>query len=490
MAVYDISDMDELTKDMYLRLRDPPVKSPRESATMAKIKIDRRLYDFVEERTSPNYTNLEDVGNGRKGNIIEASFYQVHDGKQEELDQWYREEHLEMLSKVPGWLRTRRFVTSAIDSKASFEFLALHEFSPSNGFGGSEFQAAISTPWSKNIDESVVKWKNLRGYDLYYTFGPAPRYLSSQLADWELTDPQSSRTRTFSSSVSGNGAIESWITTVDGVEIPYRLEGSSDPDAPLIVLSNSILVTYGIWDGFIEAFFSNPENRKYRVLRYLKRGRNSKCGETKITVDVLAADIISLLDALRVKQAAAIVGVSLGGCTTLNTALKYPERVASFVSCDTSAKSPAGNSKAWGQRIEVAESESAISPTSSEKIVGGKLAELTTKRWFLPASYDGGELEKKCWAVNEMVKNNSLEGFKKSVEALFEYDLQHEMKSAQVQGMFLVGGGDGVLPGTMKTMSEEYGNGARYQIIDGAGHLPMVEKPREVAEAVSTFLAS
>ena len=91
--------------------------------------------------------------------------------------------------------------------------------------------------------------------------------------------------------------------------------------------------------------------------------------------------------------------------------------------------------------------------------------------------------------VKDMVKNNSLEGFKKSVEALFEYDLKEAMKTSNVKGAFVVGSGDGVLPGTMKEMSASYGsNGAAYEVIDGAGHLPMVEKPQKFAEVVTKLL--
>lgn len=40
----------------------------------------------------------------------------------------------------------------------------------------------------------------------------------------------------------------------------------------------------------------------------------------------------------------------------------------------------------------------------------------------------------------------------------------------------------------MKAMHEKL-DGSQYVTIEGAGHLPMVEKPVEVAEAVSAFLA-
>ncbi|KAG0650087.1 hypothetical protein D0Z07_3483 [Hyphodiscus hymeniophilus] len=492
MAVYDITDMAELTKDTYLRLRDPPVKSQRESDTMAKIKVDRKLYDFIESRISPAFKELDRVEIEGAGNVMVAVLSTLHPGadKKAELERWYREEHIDMLSKIPGWLRTRRFVTSSIDSNAPIEYLALHEYAPKNGLDGSEFKAATTTKWCAEINTNTVKTKIRRVYDLYYTFGPAPRYLAPGLQNWELSDPASSKTKIYPDGFGDSGAVESWVTTADEVELPYRLEGSSEADAPLIVLCNSILVDWRIWDGFLTTFFAAPGNKKYRVLRYLTRGRFSKCGTKPINVDVLASDIIAILDALRVKKAAAVIGVSLGGATTLNTALKYPDRVGCFVSCDTSSKSPAGNSKAWGDRIAIADREGASAP-SGEKIVGEELAEVTTRRWFVKESYNGGDLENTIGEVKEMVKTNSFEGFKRSVEALFEYDLKEEMKASEVKGMFVVGGGDGVLPGTMKEMAASYGkNGTRYEVIEGAGHLPMVEKPKEFAEVVSGFMAS
>lgn len=491
MAIYDVADMEELTKDAYLRLRNPPVKSQREVDTMKQIKVDRKLYDFIESRESKDFKKLEDVQNEGEGNVMVAVALDLQPGtdNKAELDKWYREEHIDLLSKVPGWLHTRRYVTSAIDPNAAVEYLALHEYAPKNGLDGSEFKAATTTKWNAEIMTNVVKEKRRRVYQLYYTFGAAPRYLGPNISSWELSDPQSTKTRILPTSIGGAGAIESWVTTKDGVELPFRLEGSPDLDAPLIVLSNSILVDYGIWDGFLELFFSVPEHKKYRVLRYLTRGRSSKCGTAPVTVDVLASDIIALLDALRVKKAAAVIGVSLGGATTLNMALKYPERVASFISCDTSSKSPAGNSKVWGERIAVAEKEGASA--SGEPIVGEELAEMTTRRWFVKESYDGGPLEKKLGEVKKMVKTNSLAGFKKSVEALFDYDLKAEMKDSKVKGAFVVGSRDGVLPGTMKEMASAYGaNGAAYQAIEAAGHLPMVEKPQEFTDFVGKFLSA
>jgi pimeloyl-ACP methyl ester carboxylesterase len=122
-------------------------------------------------------------------------------------------------------------------------------------------------------------------------------------------------------------------------------------------------------------------------------------------------------------------------------------------------------------------------------IVGQDLAEATVRRWFVKESYEDKEVEKKIQRVKDMVATNSLPGFKDSVKALHEYDIREKMAGYKGKGAFLVGAGDGVLPKTMKeNMAEKLGSGVELKVVDEAGHLPMVEKPEEVAEFVARFL--
>ncbi|KAI9696525.1 MAG: hypothetical protein M1820_008153 [Bogoriella megaspora] len=489
MAIYDFDDTGDLaTKESYTRLRLPGVASQREFDVKSQVKIDRGMYDLVESKEVEEFKRLEEMRNEGEGNYVIAVTMTVQNGVDEkELEKWYTEEHIPLLAKVPGWRRSRRFWTSRVDDRGKREHLALHEYARENGVDKSEeFTRATSTEWREKVMRDVVDEKWRRNYELYYTFRPCPRDLCNLETDWQHTD---GKTRTVPKSSKKWGAIESYVTTEDGVELPYRLEGSGEPDAPLIVLANSILVEYGIWDDFVDDFLSTAGNGRYRILRYNSRGRSKNAGNVPVTLDVLTSDIIALLDALRVVKAAAIIGVSLGGATTLNTALKFPDRVEALISCDTNAKAPPSNPKAWGERVEVAEKEDAQAQ-SGAKVVGEQLAEMTVRRWFVKESYDGAGLERKVERVKSMVHNNSREGFKKGVQALYAYDMKDEMKQAKIKAAFVVGGGDGVLPKTMKEMSDEYGKGAEYFVVEGAGHLPMVEKPKEVAQFASKFLSS
>ncbi|KAK5791852.1 hypothetical protein VI817_007161 [Penicillium citrinum] len=493
VALYDITDMDELTRKTYLDLRTDLIKTEREKKTMAQIDVGRLLYDLVEERRIPNYRPLEsqaDDSPETRGSVMIAVTTTTHDDpqKQAEHDRWYREEHFDMLSRVPGWRRSRLFVTAAIDSQAPRETLALHEYAPVNGLGGDAHKAAMNTPWREKLQQEVVTSKRRRVYQWYYTFGPAPRELSS-LASPDCVGPWSSndgKTRTLPSTT--RPAVESYITTADGVEIPYRLEGSTDPIAPVVVLSNSILVNWNIWDRFVDAFLAKKENQHYRIVRYLTRGRHSASGEQPVNIDLLASDLNTLLEHLRVPpKAARLIGVSLGGVTVLNTSLLFPERVGAFIACDTNSSAPESNRKAWGDRVAMCDQEGSVDPETKEPIVGENLAEVTTRRWFVPESY---ETQPEVLApVKEAVRTNSLKGFAHSVQALCAYDIRERMGHATVPGLFVAGANDGVLPQTMQKMAADLKGGAELKIIDKAGHLPMVEQPGAFAEVVTEYLS-
>jgi pimeloyl-ACP methyl ester carboxylesterase len=497
MAIYDFDELEWLTREPYTKLRSAPVQSQRERDTMKQIFVDRRSYDLLGEWKGDDFRDLQKVENEGEKNVMIAVSFSLQDGegKEEELKKWYDEEHVPLLRKVPGWRRTRRFVTSYLDlesgHKTQKEYLALHEYAPQNGLGGPEFKAATTTEWCDKIYKDVVKERKRRVYDLYYTFGPAQRDLKSlESKDAVQAEVTEGLVKTYPAHTTSNNrpAIESFITTQDGVQLPYRLEGSSDPNAPLLVLVNSILVDYGIWDDFVSHFLHLTGN-KYRVLRYNTRGRTTLPGDSTspITIDTLTADVITILDALRAKHAS-IVGVSLGGATALSAALKHPDRISAFIGCDTNAFAPPSNANAWNERVEMAQKEGSKDP-SGEPIVGEQLAEITVRRWFVKESYDDAELAGKIQRVKDMVRLNSLPGFRDSVKALHQYDLRDGMQGYAGKGAFLVGAGDGVLPKSMKeNMAEKLGKGVELKVVDGAGHLPMVERPEEVARFVAEFL--
>jgi len=293
-----------------------------------------------------------------------------------------------------------------------------------------------------------------RVFAKYHVFGPVPRDLEN------APEPK---------------VIESVYTTEDNVEIPYRYEGSGNLDAPVIAFSNSFLTDYRIWDSVIVTL--RKKFPGYRFLRYNTRGygdiKESKT--SPITFDVLTDDLAALLDALKIEKLHAVVGVSMGGCTSLNFAIRYPARVDRFVACDFNIASSEAGTTAWRERIALVKAEG-MQP----------LADQTIKRWFRPTSLQDGEPER-IKQVREMILKGDIMGCERSVNSLCDFNLKEGIKKVETPGLFVVGDSDGVLPAAMGEFSKGLKNG-KFFVVKDSGHLPMVENPEGFVEAVGTFL--
>ncbi|MBE0618983.1 MAG: hypothetical protein IH605_00145 [Burkholderiales bacterium] len=66
-----------------------------------------------------------------------------------EFNKWYDEEHIPLLSAVPGVLHARRF----FDPKGKPRYVALYELADANVAGSAPWNAALKTDWAKRIDK-------------------------------------------------------------------------------------------------------------------------------------------------------------------------------------------------------------------------------------------------------------------------------------------------------------------------------------------------
>lgn len=93
-----------------------------------------------------------------------------------------------------------------------------------------------------------------------------------------------------------------------------------------------------MWDPFVSIL--KNERPDLRILRYDSRGRSDVPQPGVIHLDILAADIQTLLDALRIPCLYALVGVSIGGATALKMALDNPNSITKMIVCDVNCCSP------------------------------------------------------------------------------------------------------------------------------------------------------
>ncbi|TGJ87232.1 hypothetical protein E0Z10_g1523 [Xylaria hypoxylon] len=483
LAAYDITSMPYLETETYTCLRAN--RSAREAETIDQVDVKRYFWDQVLSKQSPLFIPIEQLADEEAEGLTLVAVQltpKEADNSIEEIQKWYGEEHMGLLSKVPGWLRSRLFKTSSLEKGQPTTFIALHDYAKTNGLGGAEYQAAISTPRTKELYAKFATMSSRRVYSLFYVFGQASRDLQnlSQLPSATSTF-KSPDSRTFTAN-SPSPVVESYITTPDGLTIPYRLEGNPDPKAPTVAFCNSLLTSLHMWDRFVDIF--KAKRPQYRILRYDFRGRHSIPSPPQpSTLSTLADDISNLLTALRIPKLDTLIGVSMGGATTLKFALTYPEKLGKFIACDFNAVSSAANTAAWKERIAVAET-----PLDDGSAGIKKLAGQTVERWFHPATMQ--KQDTVAW-IQDMVSANDIEGFRYGCQALWDYDMKPQMKECTVPGLFVVGEGDGkgALVKAMDGFRGQLGQtGVDLAIVPETGHLPMCEDPEGFWAAVEKSL--
>ncbi|KAI2622618.1 Alpha/Beta hydrolase protein [Xylaria nigripes] len=480
LATYDVTSMSQLETETYLRLRAN--RSPREAETITQVGVNRYYWDLVLSKQSPLFAPIGTLTDEEAEGLVLVAIQLTPneaDNSAEEIRKWYDEDHVDMLSRVPGWLRSRLFKTSSLEKGEPTGFLILHDYVKNNGVGGPEYQAAVSTPRARELFANFATVTSQRTYSLFYIFGQGARDLHhlSQLPP-AMSTFKSEDGRTFTTN-NPSPVIESFITTPDGLTIPYRLEGNSDPQAPTVLFCNSLLTSLHMWDRFIEVL--KAKRPQYRILRYDFRGRHALPSPPRAsTVDILADDISTLMDGLRIPVLNTLIGVSMGGATALKFALKYPSKLERFIACDFNTASSPANTSAWKDRIAIAE----------DGVAGmNKLAEQTVERWFHPRTMQE-KPDTASW-MRDMVAANDVQGFRYGCQALWDYDLKGQMRNCEVPGLFVVGEGDGrgALVKAMDGFKALLGDGgAELAVVPGTGHLPMCEDAEGFWKVVEPFL--
>lgn len=438
-AVYDVSDLSMLEKRIYTRLREE--RSAREKAVMGSFEsLDRKIYSLFSERSkTPGYSG--------PGAVTAAVSMTIKESDLEAFDKWYEEEHVGMLSKIPGWLRTRRFRMlvggiKGMPPQGQVECLAVHDFEADNGLNGPEHQAATNTPWRLETMEKLVVARERREWAHHLTFTA-------------LKEPPSS------------------VVTTDGAELRFQMEGN--PSDPVVVMVNSILTNFSIWDDVAAALRSGSatNGKTYCTLRYNSRGYSQQSPTSNPTrFDLLADDLEYLLDRVNVTQAHAVLGVSMGGVTAINFALRHPAKLTKFIACDCNVAAGEANNKAWADRVALAKNEGMPA-----------LAKITVERWFTPANHSSPNFAKTL----AMCEAASLDGFEQNAGALSNYDLKGQLGGIKVPGLLLAGEADGKLPEVMEAFGRGI-PGAEFKSIPQAGHLPMLENSEGFMEVLGGFL--
>ncbi|WP_111497558.1 bifunctional 3-oxoadipate enol-lactonase/4-carboxymuconolactone decarboxylase PcaDC [Marinobacter bohaiensis] len=254
--------------------------------------------------------------------------------------------------------------------------------------------------------------------------------------------------------------------SVNGQILHYQLEGPAH--LPLLVFSNSLGTDLRVWEPLL------PHLRdQFRFLRYDKRGHGlSSCPESPYQPDDHINDLIGLLDGLDLK-AVSLCGLSVGGQIAQGVAARRPDLVSHLILCDTAHK--IGQADMWNTRID------AIRENGIESV-----ADAILERWFGPSFRQQQPQAVELW--RHMLVRTPKEGYLGTCTALRDSDLTDETRGLTQPTLCVVGADDGSTPPELVRSMAELIDGARFEVVADAGHLPCVEQPKALADLIVDFL--
>lgn len=129
--------------------------------------FQRLTYGHIETLAHPEFSTHPETY------FIILVWLNVKEEGEEEFNKWYGEEHLVLLSKIPGYLRGRRYKLvdqegynqGDEEEKPAAKYLAIYDLTKSDVFTTPEF-AASNTTWWIDLQERVVVDMELRIYEV------------------------------------------------------------------------------------------------------------------------------------------------------------------------------------------------------------------------------------------------------------------------------------------------------------------------------------
>jgi 3-oxoadipate enol-lactonase len=252
---------------------------------------------------------------------------------------------------------------------------------------------------------------------------------------------------------------------LNGVTLHHQVI-SAAPGKPKLVFSNSLGTDFRIWRDVIVRLAGD-----FSILTYDSRGHGlSEVGETPYTIQTLGADLAALIEATGLGSAI-ICGVSVGGLTAQALVKARPDLVSGLVLCDTAHK--IGTADTWNERIA--------------KVTNGGIegvADAVLKGWFTEEFRAG---DPSFAGYRAMLTRTPRDGYLATVAAIRDADFTADAPNIAVPTLCL--GGEADIPTPPKLVQELAGliPDARYELIRGAGHIPMVERPDVVAAMIHAF---
>jgi pimeloyl-ACP methyl ester carboxylesterase len=312
----------------------------------------------------------------------------------------------------------------------------------------------------------VCKWEEFRRRN----------YPESEAFPMGLSGSSFSAGRTRLNDQTRAGAPGNFISLSDGIT-HYEIAGPEDGKP--VVLIHGFSVPYHIWDPTFESLV----NAGFRTLRYDLLGRGySERPALAYTRDLFDKQLLELITGLSIEPPVDLVGLSMGGAISVVFTARHPAWVRKLVLIDP-AGVPMGSSFA----------------TAVVQLPGvGELCMVLLGDWFLLSSL------KKDYA--EVIDLESYEakyraqlrfgGYKRALLSTLRNGLltgaleEYRQVGIQNRPILLIWGvEDKTVPFELSALVRSLLPEASFHAIDGAAHLPHIEKADHVNPLIVRFLA-
>jgi 3-oxoadipate enol-lactonase len=255
------------------------------------------------------------------------------------------------------------------------------------------------------------------------------------------------------------------LIEVDGCALNVEVEGR--PDAPPLMLSNSLGTDLSMWEPQAKPFVE-----RFRLIRYDRRGHGkSAVPNGPYSMERLGRDVLGILDRLGIAQVD-WCGLSMGGMVGQWLGANAPHRVRRLVLANTLCYFPAKD--AWNERIALVRR-------------GGlaAIADATMARWYTKAfiAREPATIAR----TKAMVLATPPAGYIANSEAVRDMDHRDLLPKITAPTLVIAGQHDVATPLEGAEFIRDRIPGAKLTTLD-AGHLSNIEQAHGFTRAVLAFL--
>ncbi|MFC9971691.1 alpha/beta fold hydrolase [Spirillospora sp. NPDC127200] len=288
------------------------------------------------------------------------------------------------------------------------------------------------------------------------------------------------------------------VTGAGGVPLHVEVEEHPDPSAPTIVFAHGVTVTLDTWH------YQREELRDLgRTVYYDHRGhgRSGRTGPGDATMERLAEDLRAVIEATAPPGSPVVLaGHSMGGITIMALATHHPElfgdRITGVALCDTSAclsesafHLPPRLAQAGAPYVARLLSIVLGDPgrlDAARRLTGALTAPVVGRMAFAEPRRDPALVR----SVHRMIVDCPSATLAAFLTDLAAYDLRETLHAlAEVETLVVAGRHDRMIPLAHKRAIADLVPGARLEVVRGAGHMAIMERPDVVNPLLRDLVA-